>query len=1363
MIPAPSPYTVDGGSINFCPEDYPNGVVLTAVAPSSTPTPITDWAWTPTGGSTSTITAFTSGAYGISVTGENGCSNSSGTVLVAPSITITQKCNVDGSTTLTASANVLGITTYIWTNSSSTVIGTGASITVNDDGIYYVTTSDLRCNTTAETTVCRNTTAANVSIREDFDKTNIDEPCEDGMMVGKTDFTCVNKNVVLGMGQGPDKWIGKTRVTSNAATEIAGTDAVGLWSGMHYPNTRIANDKYFLATDGDVTSSDMQLWHTEVNVENCATYAFRAMVVNLLQVDKQELPEVYFKIDDHRLNQAIVFTNDTWKQFGGTWKSNITGTVEISIMLKSGGFVGRDIGLDEIYFHKVDCSQLSSELCDAVAEVGSAKYICAGGSIEIGNNTSTPGLAYAWTAPGFTSSTINPTVSPTVTTEYTLKVTDAANHCSATDKVTVTIIEPSVSIQLAEQSTCGTDFVASLFNGMGSSQYAWFINGTQSETNSTGLFSPAGLKVGDKVKCKLLSACTAQPFSNEITVTSTNNPVIDNVAATPDVICKNESSILSLDGSGGTAPYTYEWKQGTTVISTGSTVSVSPTSYVNYTVTLTDQNGCKSAQKSILVSANNTSAMVVVVNQSTLCQGVPLNIIYHIAPCARFNSGNVFTAQLSNASGVFHPTNPTVIGSVVSSDPGSMSITIPTATPIGNGYRIRLVSSDISYISPDNGSNLSVIANNGDAVISASVANTTFCAGASMTVSFNRATCAYVNSPNVYTAQLSDASGNFANPINLGTLNSTASSGNIVATIPETVQPGSKYRVRVVSSNLVHLGTSNSVDLTITTACHALSFDGVDDRVTIPNHSAYNVGNGNFTIEAWIKASPTSPSQSTLLSNRVNGSANTFLFVVCTSGTQLLLQINGVNYASSTFTNIYDNACHHVAVTRTSGALQFFIDGVQKGGAYSTLSINTTNSLLIGYDLPDGNNTAFKGVINNVRILNMAINVANNMNQLMQGTNTSLKGSWPLNESGTSQVVFDASSTQNNGYRGTNSSTADAQDPSKVAGGSCLAPLLRTGLAFDGVDDRITLPNAPYLSGDFTVEAWVNMPAQNAGVATPVILSGRTTQNSGFLFTTNSNGTKLMARINNVDYTHPVAFTNIHDNNCHHIAVTRSASSLTFFVDGVMKGTAVATNANLSSNTMNWWIGDDYFSTAINNSLKGNINELRIWNRSFIGSDLENRAVVLPTNTPNLIGYWKAQETLGELVHDASIYNNHGYLGSNATQFDAQNPMRNNISCYNGDRQIEEKSLLDSNVSRKESAVFIYPNPFEKGTTIVINGTRAEQSQLRIIDLNGLTVSEEKVWNNEQTIIAQQLPGGVYIVEVITSTGKSMHKIIKLE
>lgn len=63
---------------------------------------------------------------------------------------------------------------------------------------------------------------------------------------------------------------------------------------------------------------------------------------------------------------------------------------------------------------------------------------------------------------------------------------------------------------------------------------------------------------------------------------------------------------------------------------------------------------------------------------------------------------------------------------------------------------------------------------------------------------------------NIYTAELSDASGSFASPTSVGTLTSTANSGAISITIPSGTPTGTGYQIRVVSDNPATTGSTSS-------------------------------------------------------------------------------------------------------------------------------------------------------------------------------------------------------------------------------------------------------------------------------------------------------------------------------------------------------------------------------------------------------------------------------------------------------------------------------------------------------------------------------------------------------------------------
>jgi len=87
-----------------------------------------------------------------------------------------------------------------------------------------------------------------------------------------------------------------------------------------------------------------------------------------------------------------------------------------------------------------------------------------------------------------------------------------------------------------------------------------------------------------------------------------------------------------------------------------------------------------------------------------------------------------------------------------------------------------------------------------------------FCAGASFDV--NYAPVGTYNLDNIFTAQLSDASGNFSSPTNIGTF-SSAVAGTINATIPQNTLAGTGYKIRIVSTSPIATGDIHTASITI--------------------------------------------------------------------------------------------------------------------------------------------------------------------------------------------------------------------------------------------------------------------------------------------------------------------------------------------------------------------------------------------------------------------------------------------------------------------------------------------------------------------------------------------------------------------
>lgn len=102
--------------------------------------------------------------------------------------------------------------------------------------------------------------------------------------------------------------------------------------------------------------------------------------------------------------------------------------------------------------------------------------------------------------------------------------------------------------------------------------------------------------------------------------------------------------------------------------------------------------------------AGSASVSTGALSASSLCSGAGINVPF--TATGTFNSGNVFTAQLSNASGSF--SSPVTIGTLTATGSGTITATIPAGTVSGSGYRVRVIGSNPSLVGSESSTVLSI-------------------------------------------------------------------------------------------------------------------------------------------------------------------------------------------------------------------------------------------------------------------------------------------------------------------------------------------------------------------------------------------------------------------------------------------------------------------------------------------------------------------------------------------------------------------------------------------------------------------------------------------------------------------------------
>lgn len=187
--------------------------------------------------------------------------------------------------------------------------------------------------------------------------------------------------------------------------------------------------------------------------------------------------------------------------------------------------------------------------------------------------------------------------------------------------------------------------------------------------------------------------------------------------------------------------------------------------------------------------------------------GVPVNLPYTIS--GSFTSGNVFTAQLSNASGIF--TTPVNIGTLTSTMAGTISATIPAGTLSGTGYRIRVVSNTPSITGSDNTVNLTVNLTN------VSIAPTAI---QNIGVATNGTTLAVTENPVAISRQW------FYSNVSGGP-NTNAIASATTSTYVPNFATASTYFVVCVTTSACGTITSNQVQINVTLPSPEINIKGV--------------------------------------------------------------------------------------------------------------------------------------------------------------------------------------------------------------------------------------------------------------------------------------------------------------------------------------------------------------------------------------------------------------------------------------------------------------------------------------------------------------------------------------------------------
>ena len=226
-------------------------------------------------------------------------------------------------------------------------------------------------------------------------------------------------------------------------------------------------------------------------------------------------------------------------------------------------------------------------------------------------------------------------------------------------------------------------------------------------------------------------------------------------------------------------------------------------------------------------------------------------------------------------------------------------------------------------------------------------------------------------------------------------------------------------------------------------------------------------------------------------------------------------------------------------------------------------------------------------------------------------------------------------------------------------------------ITLDGFDDYVRIGDANELGSTFSIMAWIRPNGNNTLSDERTIIAKKPTATTGYRLVLQSDNKIRMewyGKVLGVDVLQSaISNTVIPDTKWHNVAVTYGANALTIYIDGVLDKTTILPVVPFAS-TSTFSIGGQYVNKlSILNLFKGDIDEVRMWNRvvtqteiryamnqEILQDALGTKGTILPTSiTKNdisaltwnsLFAYYSMNSYIGTHLDDDSININRGSL-----------------------------------------------------------------------------------------------------------------------
>jgi hypothetical protein len=406
---------------------------------------------------------------------------------------------------------------------------------------------------------------------------------------------------------------------------------------------------------------------------------------------------------------------------GGTWASSNTGVA--IVVSTTGSVTGMGAGTSRITYNApTGCfsTTLVTVQPTPVAAPTNSAPICVGGVVTLTANPAGGATIYAWSGPGLTSTTAaNPTATPTVTSVYSVSVTNgtAIPGCAPTTVYTTSVTVNSIPAAAPSNSgpICVGGIVTLSANPSGAtSTYSWGGPNLSSTTAQNPTATPTttstySVTVTDGSGG---SGCVAT-YTTSVTVNGL--PTVASITPSATSLCPGGAVTFTagaVAGTGSVVSYSWSGPAGYSATTAANSAIYTPTTTAAsgaYSVRVTySASGCVSNQvatsPAVTVNALPTVASVTP-STTTPCTGSALTLTSGATTgtgaVASYNwSGpNTYSASTVTPSAVLSPTTTAANGiySLTVTYPGPGCTSAPATTPtitFANGPVLASASSN---------------------------------------------------------------------------------------------------------------------------------------------------------------------------------------------------------------------------------------------------------------------------------------------------------------------------------------------------------------------------------------------------------------------------------------------------------------------------------------------------------------------------------------------------------------------------------------------------------------------------------------------------------------------------------------------